>query len=169
MPFANTVDSGQVQPWTLGVDDIEYSESSNSNLGAGAAYLSGVTLRASILVTAFRCHIGTVPTPTGNVDMGIYDSNLNLLVHTGATAAASGILTVTLTTPYPLAPGNYWLAWLDTVSDSVYCVESNLTGLMVTARSVATGMSVLPGTLSGATQPTIARIAMLALRQGGFS
>jgi len=118
---------------------------------AGAAFLSAVILRAPATVTQMRT--GFSGTPTGSVDMGVYDASgtngapNNLLGHTGAIAAATGLFTQNMTANLLLAPGRYWLALLDTVADSVFTRAGALTALFPVMRTSATNLTVLPSTI----------------------
>lgn len=168
MGYPSTVDTGQVMPAALYADDI-ITATSSATLTAGAAYLSACELYASITVTQMRCQLsGTV---SGNVDMGIYDANLNLLGHTGAIAAVTGIFTQNLTSNLFLSPGQYWIAWVDTVADAVYRAQATNggTGMTPSIRSTATNLTSLPSSLASATSDNSNRVAVMALRSGGYS
>ena len=163
MSYPATVDTGQVQPYALYLDDLQQGGLS-SGFAAGAIFINGIIVSAPLTILAMECRMGTA---TGNIDMGIYDVNFNLLVHKGATAAASGLNTLTFASPLPLSPGQYWLAWMDTIgTDTVYEANSGLGGFQLTQRSVATTFTQIAANASW--QTTSARIGLLAKVQGGY-
>lgn len=118
---------------------------------AGAAYLIAVDLLATITISQMRTTISG--TPTGNIDMGIYDATgtnngpNNLLGHTGANAAVTGQFTKSLTANLTLNPGQYWIAILDTVADQITARVIPSTGFCPNVRTVATNLTVLPSTI----------------------
>lgn len=163
MGYPATVDTGQVQPFALFAEDIQDGGLS-AGFAAGAIFIVGIVLTANVVITGMKCKMGTA---TGNIDMGIYDANFNLLVSKGATAAvASSVNTLTFANPISLAPGRYWLAWIDTVgTDTVY--EANVSNVGDTIqRSVGTAFTQIAANASW--QVTTARIALLAVVQGGY-
>ena len=148
------------------------SASNFAALTAGSAYFSLVQVPAPCTVTNMRCYFNV--SPTGNVDMGIYDSKgtngapQNLLADTGAIAAATGLFTKVLTANLLLSPGNYWLAIVDTIADSVSSRQSAVSGMGPMYKTTSTALTVLP-----ATAGTISIInflpAIYALVSGGYS
>lgn len=137
---------------------------------AGAAYFSLVNLLAPVTIAQMRVWFGG--TPSGNVDMGIYDSTgtngqpNNLLGHTGANAAVAGLFTKSLTANLLLSPGNYWLAVVNTAANSLSTRGSSAGGAMyITA---ATNLTVLPST-AGTVNDTLTLIQEYALVSGGYS
>ena len=138
---------------------------------AGAAFFAFKELFAPVTIAQMRCFF--TGSPTGNVDMGIYDATGtnggpgNLLGHTGAIAASAGVYTKNLTANLSLSQGQYWLAFLDTVADSPDARSANI-GLMPVVRSTATNLTVLPAT-AGAFASNGILIQMNALILNGFS
>ncbi len=157
-------------PFSLETPDI--SVLSNSGLTAGSAYFSPYILLANVTVTQMRCNFSG--SPTGNVDMGIYDATAangapgNLLGHTGANAAATGNFTKSLTANLVLPPGQYWIAWLDTVADTVGNRTGLATGMGAFYRTSATNLTVLPST-AGAVIDTGVRVGIMALLSNSYS
>lgn len=139
---------------------------------AGAAYFIGVVLNAPVTVTQMRTTLSG--TPTGNIDMGIYDASGtnrkpgNLLGHTGAYTAASGVFTKSLTANLSLSPGQYWLALVDTVADSIQFRATNGAGMGAIYKTTATNLTTLPST-AGTVAPDSNCIAIEALLSSGFA
>jgi hypothetical protein len=112
--------------------------------------------------------------PTGNIDMGIYDATgtnngpNNLLGHTGANAAATGLFTKSLTANLLLSPGQYWLAFLDTVGDSIFARTATAAGLPVVVRTSATNLTVLPSTI-GAVADNAIEVGVIGLILNSYS
>jgi hypothetical protein len=115
---------------------------------AGASFLQSAILYAPVTVTQMRTVL--TGTPTGNVDMGIYDASAanglpgNLLGHTGAIAAVTGLFSQNLTANLALSPGRYWVALMDTVADSIIIKGNAGGGSGPCLRSNATNLTVLP-------------------------
>lgn len=139
---------------------------------AGAAFFVGYMLYAPVTVTQMRASLAS--SPTGNVDMGIYDASgtngqpNNLLGHTGAIAATTGVFTQNLTANLALLPGKYWLAFLDTVADNVQFRSTFAGGMGPYYRTTATNLTALPNP-AGAIAANGNAIAIEALLSGGFS
>ncbi len=162
MAYASTVDTGQVKPFALYVGDPTLP--SPQTLVANDAFFVGVYCPAHVVVSGFRTYFGSGG--AGHWDAGIYDSAGTLLTHVGSTATASGLQTLTLTTPYPIAPGQYWLAlWIDNATDTVAARASQIAGMEPVQR-VDTGS--MPSTMSGAGN-TATKPYILGLLQGGWS
>jgi hypothetical protein len=160
-------------PYVLGSDGAIISGTSTGiAVTAGSAYLAYVTLSAPITVTQMRC--GFSGSPTGNVDMGVYDASgansapNNLLGHTGANVAATGLFTKSLTANLTLAPGQYWIAFMDTVADSAYARGFGVTGLGPVVKTTATNLTVLPSTI-GATADTATFVSCIGLLLNGWT
>lgn len=160
-------------PWYLShTDTITAFTAGASTRTANATYLFGITNNTPVVVTGFSIAHGAVA--SGNLDMGIYDSNGNLLVHTGVTGAANanGTQTINLTTPYILAPGIYYLAfWVDNATDTYFArggVPANafmqiVNGVGTNAGGLAINFAGMGGVSGGGTfVPFIARL------QGGM-
>jgi len=167
-----------VYPPPLSAPLLLVADTSDPNAGSAAAltasriYFGPMTLYAPVMVTQMRCFFsGAV---TGNCDMGIYDSTgpngvpNNLLAHTGAIAAVTGLFTQNLTANLLLFPGRYWLAWLDTVADSIQKAGGVAAGISPFYVSNST-FTVLPNPLTGGVADTPNRVTLLALVSGGYS
>ena len=139
---------------------------------AGSAYLVGYLLYAQVTVTQMRTDLSG--SPTGNVDMGIYDATgtngapNNLLGHTGAIAATVGTFTQNLTANLVLPPGRYWLALVDTATDSMQWRSTNAAGMGPYYKTSATNLTVLPATLGSLGTVNVA-MAIEALLLNNFS
>ncbi|SRR6266496_599774 len=160
-------------PMVLTPDATDMNNQALVSLTSSRIYFCPVTVFAAVTVTQMRCQFsGAV---TGNVDMGIYDSSgtngapNNLLGHTGAIAAVTGLFTQSLTANLLLLPGIYWLAWVDTSADAVG--RSAGPGTAGQGPSIVSNntFSVLPNPLTGGTADTPNKVALMALLSGGFS
>jgi hypothetical protein len=140
---------------------------------AQAAYFTAVVLYAPVVVTQMRCYV-TAASPTGNIDLGIYDatgSNAapnNLLGHTGAIAATTATFTQSLTSNLSLSPGRYWLAFVETVANAVGIRGSLAANVGVNLQTSATNLTVLPST-AGTVVNSISRVGVAALLSGSWS
>ena len=164
MGYPTTVDSGGVQPWSLYADDNAYSSTTTTG---GAIYIVGVVLYAPVVVTGMKCRMGS--TAAGNIDMGIYDVNFNVLANKGATGSlsASAVNTLTFANALSLSPGRYWLAWVDSAgSDTVAQATAGSTGFTIARRSVGTGNTTIVANSSW--QDTTIRICLEAAISGGY-
>jgi hypothetical protein len=156
-------------PFTLETADITVL--TPTAIVAGQAFFSSYVLNTAVTVTQMRCNL--TGSPTGNIDMGIYDatgangSPNNLLAHTGAIASATGAFTKSLTANLSLAPSQYWLAFLDTVADTVQ-LRGGVTGLGVLMKTSATNLTVLPS-VAGTVVNGTTRIGMTALLLSSWS
>jgi hypothetical protein len=172
MGYPASVDNGLIAPFTLEAPDVSVLSASIS-IAAGAAYLNAVILYSPVTVTQMRCDI-TNGSPTGNIDMGIYDATGanglpgNLLGHTGAVAATTGMFTQNLTANLPLGPGRYWLAFLDTASDQPAMRQSVVAGIGTVVRTTVTNLSVLPPVLGSVANNTN-KVGLVALLSGSWS
>lgn len=171
MGYPTTVDANQVTPQLLYVPGQE-NNTVTGTVNAGSAYLFPYPLLAQVTVTQMRTAFSG--SPTGNVDMGIYDSTgtnggpNNLLGHTGAIAATTGLFTKSLTANLTLSQGLYWLAILDTVADTTYTRTVGAAGMGAMYKTSATNLTVLPSTI-GAVADTNTFVALFALISGAFS
>lgn len=120
MPFTSSVDTGQVQPWYLAWEGNVYSISTHTTLTANKTYLTGIVVTSSVVATGMRTRISTFG--NGNFDLGIYDSNFNLLANIGKQTSTAGNTAINFTSGnLPLAPGRYYLAgWTDNATDQWY-------------------------------------------------
>ncbi len=151
------------QPWSIYLDDIQAG--AVTTLTAGRIYLNAVVISAPVTIVAMQCTFSAVP--TGNCDMGIYDTGFNLLGHTGAIAAATGIFRQNLIANLTLGPNRYWLAWLDTVADSIVRqFGSASANQSLTQRSNATTFTQLVS--FAVVQIAGDRVGVQALVQGGY-
>ncbi len=145
---------------------------SNGTMSAGSAMFYLLTVNATVTLTQMRTWFGG--TPTGSYDMGIYDATgtngapNNLLRHTGANAAAAGMQTQNLTSNLTISPGNYWIAMLDTVADTVSIRNGNAAGLTPLCKTSATNLTVLPS-VAGTVVDNTACILISALTLNGYS
>lgn len=141
-------------------------------LVAGAAFFVAQVLYAPTTFSQMRTWFSG--SPTGNVDMGIYDASGgqaapgNLLAHTGAIAATTGVFTQNLTANITLSPGQYWLAILCTIANSIPVRSTNAAGMGVYARTTSTSLTVLPNT-AGTVSTSGSAFAVEALVLNGFS
>src|SRR6266567_1135751 len=159
-------------PQMLAPDAGDAANLGTGTLTAGVAYFSAVSVGAPCTVTKMRCQFSGAP--TGNVDMGIFDSTGasggpgNMLAHTGAIAAATGVFTQNLTANLTISlPGLYWLAWLDTVADTVFRVAAANIGGNPSVRSSATNLTVLASSI--AVVNTGNRVAVVGMLSGGYT
>lgn len=171
MGYPNTVDIAVPIPLVFSADGATSTAAAGA-VTAGSAFAAAITIYAQVTIAQMRTFISG--TPTGNIDMGIYDSSgtngapNNLMGHTGAIAATTGAFTQSLTANLPLSPGVYWLAFLDTVADSIYSRTEPLAGMAAVLKTTATNLTVLPASWPASANTTL--ILMLdALRSGGWS
>lgn len=154
MGYPASVDTGQVAPFYL-MPDGALSAGAGGAIVAGSAYAYGITLSASITVTQMRTVFSGAP--TGNCDMGIYDATGanagpgNLLGHTGAIVTATGMFTQALTANLLLSPGQYWLAILNTIANSVWLRAAGAAGVTPAVKTTSTALTVLPATFGALT------------------
>ncbi len=159
-------------PQLLVADFTDPNGGSLAALTANRIYFAPLSLFTSFTITQMRCWLSGAP--TGNVDMGIYDTAgtnntpLNLLGHTGAIAAVTGSFTQNLIANLTLSPGAYWICWLDTAADSVQKVGGVGAGIGPWYVS-NDSFSVLPNPLTGGVGDTGNRPTILALRSGGYT
>jgi hypothetical protein len=157
-------------PFTLENSDVTVLTATATT--AGRAFFTSIVLYAPVTVTQMRCWFSG--TPTGNVDMGIYDASgtnnapNNLLGHTGAIAAVTGVFTQNLTANLLLSPGRYWLAFLDTVADSIGFRSGVSANIGVNVQTSVTNLTVLPST-AGTVANSILRAGIEALLSGSWS
>src|SRR5260221_8699477 len=159
-------------PQMLVTDATDANNNGAGALTAGVAYFSSVSVLTTVTITKMRCQFSGAP--TGNVDMGIFDATGanggpgNMLGHTGAILSATGVFTQNLTANLTLSPGLYWLAWLDTVADTVFrnATPAN-TGCNPSVRSTSTTLTVLASSIAVVDTPN--RPAVVALLSGGYS
>lgn len=152
-----------MQPFALYQGDLAVG-----SLGAvtgGAIFINGIDVQTSLIVPGMSVRMGTA---TGNIDLGIYDEQFNLLAHSGPTAAiASSVNALNFPSPLYLTKGRYWLAFIDTVgTDTAWVNSSQLGGMLVSQRSVGTAFTQLVQNTSW--QSTVAKMALVARVQGGY-
>lgn len=158
-------------PQMLVTDATDANNNATGVLTAGVAYFSSISVLTTVTVTQMRCQFSGAP--TGNCDMGIFDATGtngapgNMLGHTGAIAATTGVFTKSLTANLTLSPGLYWLAWLDTVADTVFRSAPTNIGGNPSVRSTSTTLTVLASSI--AVTDSGNRVAVVALLSGGYS
>lgn len=153
-------------PWAL-YDGDPAQASNNGVLVANTCYLAGATLNAPAVLTGIRARFGAGG--NGHYDLGIYDSNGNLITHSGSTASATGVATYTLATPQVLSPGRYWLAfWIDNATDTVERVTSQNNMAVTQSGTNATGLPSATSGITGLANATT-RPILFGLLQGGWS
>jgi hypothetical protein len=158
-------------PFTLEEPDVTVLTGTATT--AGRAFFTAVVLNAPVTVPQMRCYVSSA-SPTGNIDMGIYDATgtngapNNRLGSTGAIAATTGVFTQNLTANLLLAPGRYWLALLDTVADSIGIRSSLAANIGVAMQTSSTSLSSLPSTASTVAN-SIFRVGLIALLSGNWS
>lgn len=138
-----------------------------SVLTANKTYLEGVWVPAPVVITSFTITHGSVH--AGNLDMGIYDQNGNLLVHTGVVAATAGPQTVTLTAPFILPAGLYYMAlWVDNSTDTYLAftgVSNAIDNILIATGTNGGGLSSNFSGMGGTSGSTVA-VGPLAHIQG---
>lgn len=147
-----------IVPPYLGTDAAELSAGGTTGvMTANQVYLIAVTIHEACSVSGMRAHVGS--TATGSCDMGIYDANGNLLVHTGAVVnAASTTMTNAFSANYALSKGVYFLAFCPSNSTDTYSkigalsTPGAMSGLRVATNAGTAG--VLPSTLGAILAPT---------------
>lgn len=171
MGYPSSVDTGQIAPFTLEQSDVTVLTA--TAITAGRAFFSALPpLYATVTVTQMRCFLSG--SPTGNIDMGIYDATgannapNNLLGHTGAIAATTGVFTKSLLANTILPPGLYWLAIVDTVADSIGLRSGLAANIGVNVQSSSSALTVLPST-AGTVGNSIIRVGLEALLSGSWS
>ena|SRR5947209_2016636 len=159
-------------PFTLESPDVTVL--TGTALTAGRAFFTALPpLYASVIVAQMRCFVSSA-SPTGNIDMGIYDATgtnnapNNLLGHTGAIAATTGLFTKNLTANLSLSPGIYWLAVVDTVADSIGMRSGVTASIGANVQTSSASLTVLPNP-AGAVTNSILRAGLEALLSGSWS
>lgn len=171
MGYPATVDTGQIVPSALYQGEL-FTGGSGSAVTAGSAYFYDVIVNATVTIIQMRTALSGAP--TGNIDMGVYDSTgtngqpNNLLGNTGAQLSATGVFTKSLSANLTLPPGKYWLAIIDTVADSIFQRSSGNAGIGVAYKSTATNLIQLANP-AGAIATNATKIYLEALLLGGFS
>ena len=161
-----------VSPFFLRADSLALATSGTGPAFPGQVILNGIELIAPVTVTQMRTVFSGAP--TGTCQMGIYDSSAagqlpgSLMGNTATFTAVNGVMTRNLLSNLPLGPGKYWLAFLDTVADTVFGVGGGPTGFYATVLTTTTGLTTLPGTAGAVTDNNVAT-AFCALVLGGWS
>ena len=160
-------------PFFLGPDTLVLATNSTGPAIAGQVIANGYVLNTNASIGSMR--IGFSGTPTGTVQLGIYSSNTTnnfpaqLLASTPTFAATTGVITKNFNTPLNLIPGLYWLAFLDTVADTIFGVGGTApAGFYATVLTTATGLTSLPSTFGAASDNNVA-MAFSALINNGWS
>jgi hypothetical protein len=172
MSYPANVDSGGIIPTYLGSDTAEVGAGGTTGgMTANAVYLLAVTVTAACIVSGMRVHIGS--TATGTTDMGIYDFNGNLLVHTGAVAnTVATTMTNNFSAIYVLGPGNYYLACCPSNATDTYskvptiAVPGSISNFRLATNAGSSG--VLPSTLGTILAPSGASPVFGGVVAGGL-
>ncbi len=156
-------------PW-YGIENTNAGAS--HTLTANTVYLTAMYLPATSVVTGIRFALAA--TAAGNVDVGIYDLNGNLIVNKGSTTI-SGLAntnpTFSFASPVVLPQGRYLIAITPGAATDTFITQTALQAGLVqswTATNASTGTTspALPsstGTLVNAAQ----RFVINAVIQGG--
>ncbi len=165
MSSPSTVDTGQVSPWTVTQAEIIQGASS-STLGANTVYCYVFELLATTTFSGTKVKMGA--TVTGTVDVGIYDSGGNLLIHSGATAPTANTVSSITFTSTTLNPGRYIMAMTPSNSTDTYFRTGSIAAGMERAyTATTTGTSgVLPNT-TGTLNTTTSCASMSLIVVGG--
>jgi hypothetical protein len=166
MPYPSSVDTGQIQPWILGeIADLNNAQANTRT--ANNCYFNPTRLDAHAVLMALRTQIGTAG--NGHIQLGVYDEGKNLLYASASTTTTTGIMTLTLATPLPLAPGRYYLSlWIDNAVDQTYSAELTTAGAGPGLNGVNAGG--LPALMTTANPVNFhRRMAIVGLIQGGWS
>lgn len=136
-------------PWFLGSPMLAASAvASAAVLTANKTYLEGIWV--PVPMTLVSATVGHGGVHAGNLDMGLYDQNGNLLGHTGVTAASAGVQTANLLTPLFLNPGLYYSAlWVDNSTDTYFCLTGENQSVDNFLVSVGTNGGGLASTFAG--------------------
>lgn len=157
-------------PW-YGVETDTNAGASHTQT-ANAVSLVGMYLPATTVVTGIR--IALAATAAGNVDVGIYDTNGNLIVNKGSTSI-SGLAntnpTFSFASPVALSAGRYLLAITAGANTDTFLTQTGLQAGLVQAwtatnNSTGTTSPALPST-TGTLVTTGQRFVMNAVIQGG--
>lgn len=173
MPLFNPTGANVPAPRYIGSGTLA-ANITNAVLAANTTYLQSLEVLSSVTVTGFIIGHGSVA--AGNLDLGIYDVNGNLLGHTGVTAAsgANSSQTLTLGTPFAISPGNYYTAlWVDNATDTYYRNNygANLAkGFTEILNGTSTNAGGLLATFTamGGTVASALAVPFLTRIQGGF-
>ena len=172
MGYPASVDTGQVTPWIIDGGNIAVGNS-NAVLSANTVYLWAFEIYTWTVFTGM--HWKVAATATGTTDAGIYDSNGNLLAHTGAiTNVASTQNGAAFANSLSLAPGKYYMALCPSNSTDTYNrinniqigASDNAIARTYTATNAGTA-GVLPNT-TGGTSAASNMPAMAAVTSGGL-
>lgn len=141
----------------MAINDAQLSGGS-TGFTAGFAFMAGYVLYSTTTFIQMRCTVNTAP--TGNIDMGIYDSlggndyPGTLLAHTGPIAAVAGKFTQNLLQQITLSPGKYWLAITDTAGDGIGFINIQGTGMGPYLITNSGSLTQLPALLSSSLTST---------------
>ena len=160
-------------PFFLGPDTLVLATNGTGPAIAGQIIANGYVLNTNVSISSMR--IGFSGSPTGTVQLGIYSANTTnnfpaqLLGSTPTFTATAGIITKNFNSILNLTPGLYWLAFLDTVADTVFGTGGTAgAGFYATVLTTATGLSSLPSTFGAASTNNVA-MAFSALITNGWS
>lgn len=136
-------------PWYLSTPQLAATANSSAVvLTANKTYLESVWV--PVPMTLVSATVGHGGVHAGNLDMGLYDQNGNLLGHTGVTPAAAGAQTVNLLTPLFVNAGLYYMGfWLDNSTDTYFPLTGESAALDNFLVSVGTNGGGLASTFAG--------------------
>lgn len=114
-------------PWYLANSSLASVGSAGSSArSANSTYIHDVYLNTPASLTSFSIQHDGVS--AGNLDLGIYDTNGNLLAKTGITSAigfTNAVQTIALSQPLALGSGRYYFAfWVDNGTDTYFARQS---------------------------------------------
>lgn len=141
-------------------------------LAANKTYLDSLWVPTPVVITSATIGHGSIH--AGNLDMGMYDANGNLLGHTGVTAAAAGNQTINFTTPLLLAQGLYYQAiWVDNATDTYFVLTNEgpaLDNFLIAVGTNTGGLASTFAGMGGATNPASGSIVpfLLHIQGTGF-
>lgn len=138
--------------WTIDADEA-LSSVASAALVANQVYLYACVVLTPVQVAGISLNAAT---PTGTVDVGIYDHNGNLLIDSGAIAAVNATHEYPFTSQITLAPGRYFLAMCPSVADAYFRKNGLPAGMSRTYQAVNNGTAgVLPATTGGETAASV--------------
>ena len=133
----------------------DYTAGGASKAAANEILISPLYIPAPITVNFLKLNVTQTLGATG--DVGVYDSNLNLVLNggSGSLAAAVGLQVVTpiqLPAARTLAPGQYYVAvTYNAYTGRIGCATLGVTGMIRRSGFATGGGSVLPATITSIT------------------
>jgi hypothetical protein len=162
-----------VAPWIISDEVAALAGVLTTLLAANVVYMYAFETLAPITITGAKWRMGA--TTTGTTDIGVYDSNGNLLGHTGATTnTASTNMSASLNGGnITLAPGQYFMALCPSNSTDTYLAIGSVAAATTPTRhrqATNTGTAgVLPGTTGGYADTPSKTPAMSLTISGGLT